>query len=245
MNHRLVEDIQRQQSLMKIEEQEFFDVYKFMGLNKPTPQDATSVDMDIPDLGSNLKGSFEQMASNVIDKFEGGYYHPNMTKDGRYPGGTSMGNSGETMMGIDRKHGGTINTSSDGREFWNIIDKAGAKEKWKWNYKGGPLESKLRGLVSKMIKPLYDDYVRRYLSPEAGKIVNESPSLMMHFIYAVWNGPGWFQKFSRVINDAVKKGITDPNKLSEIAVRSRIDSGNSIIAKTGRKMDDLIGTNLV
>ena len=68
---------------------------------------------------------------------------------------------------------------------------------------------------------------------------------MMHFIYAVWNGPGWFQKFSRVINDAVKKGITDPNKLSEIAVRSRIDSGNSIIAKTGRKMDDLIGTNLV
>ncbi len=70
MNHRLVEDIQRQQSLMKIEEQEFFDVKKFMGLDKPTPQDATSVDMDIPDLGSNLKGSFEQMASNVIGSFK-------------------------------------------------------------------------------------------------------------------------------------------------------------------------------
>ena len=67
---------------------------------------------------------------------------------------------------------------------------------------------------------------------------------MFHFVYATWNGPGWFRKFATKINDAVKKGITDPNKLTEIAIRSRIDSGNSIIAQGGKKIDNILGTNL-
>lgn len=249
MNHRLFEDIKRQKNLMKIDEQTFFDVEKFFNSQSDkidsNPQDATKVDMNVVDLSSNFKGSFDEMTGKIIDKFEGGYYHPDMIKDGRIQSKGKMGDSGETMMGIDRKHGGTINTSSDGKKFWDSIDNAGAKDKWKYDYRGGPMESELRKLVIKMIKPFYSDYVSRYLSSEASKIVNDNPSLMFHFIYAVWNGPGWFRKFSTVINDSVKKGMTDPKKLAEIAIRSRIDSGNSLIAKNGKKMSDLIGTNLV
>jgi hypothetical protein len=161
-----------------------------------------------------------------------------------------MGDSGETMMGIDRKHGGTINTSPDGIEFWSLIDKAGAskpdsKGGWKWNYKGGNLESKLKSIVTKMIQKKYDDYSSRYLTPEAKKIVDTNPGLMFHFIYAVWNGPGWFRRFAEKINDQVKKGEKNPEKLYKVGLNSRLDSGNSLIAKSGDKIDDLMGTNMV
>ena len=45
MKRRLVEDIKRQQKLMNIEEQSFFDVEKFMK-GSSTPQDATFVSVD-------------------------------------------------------------------------------------------------------------------------------------------------------------------------------------------------------
>lgn len=235
MKRRLVEDIKRQQKLMNIEEQSFFDVAKFMK-GSSTPQDATYVDTKtiIP---QTSPGSFEEITDKVISSLEGGYYHPKMNLG-------AMGDSGETMMGIDRKHGGDINTSSDGKEFWKLIDNAGASSKWKHNYKGGDLEPKLKSLVAKMMKPFFLKNMNNYLSTEARKIVESNPNLMFHFVYSTWNGPGWFRKFARVINDAVKKGITDPNKLTEIAIRSRIDSGNSLIARGGKKIDDILGTNV-
>jgi hypothetical protein len=243
MKRRLVEDIKRQQKLMNIEEQSFssekrpsfFDVEKFMK-GSSTPQDATfvSVDTKIPQVSP---GSFEEITDKVISALEGGYYHPNMNKG-------AMGNSGETMMGIDRRHGGDINTSPDGIEFWKIIDNAEASSNWKHNYMGGNLEPKLRSLVAKMMKPFFLKNMNNYLSPEARKIVESNPNLMFHFVYSTWNGPGWFRKFATKINDAVKKGITDPNKLIEIAIRSRIDSGNSIIAQGGKKIDNILGTNV-
>jgi hypothetical protein len=243
MKRRLVEDIKRQQKLMNIEEQSFssekrpsfFDVEKFMK-GSSTPQDATfvSVDTKIPQVSP---GSFEEITDKVISALEGGYYHPNMNKG-------AMGNSGETMMGIDRRHGGDINTSPDGIEFWKIIDDAEASSNWKHNYMGGTLEPKLRSLVDKMMKPFFLKNMNNYLSPEARKIVESNPNLMFHFVYSTWNGPGWFRKFATKINDAVKKGITDPNKLIEIAIRSRIDSGNSIIAQGGKKIDNILGTNV-
>ena len=213
-----------------------FDVGAF--LRGKNPQDATYVDTSnyTPTITDN---SFESMTNKVIDNLEGGYYHPKMKS------GSAMGDSGETMMGIDRKHGGTINTTDAGKEFWKIIDDADASTKWKHYYKGGELEPKLKKLVAKMMKPYYDSYMDRYLSPEAKKIVEKNPDLNFHFVYATWNGPGWFQKFGKKINDAVAKGIEDPKKLIQIALRSRLDSGNSIIAQTGRKMDDILGTNLV
>jgi hypothetical protein len=240
MKRRLVEDIKRQQKLMNIEEQSleqsFFDVAKFMQ-GSSTPQDATYVDTNIitPQISPS---SFEEITNKVIDNIEGGYYHPKMNQ-------SAMGKSGETMMGIDRRHGGDINTSPEGREFWKLIDDADASSKWKHKYMGGSLEPKLKSLVAKMMKPFFLKNMNNYLSPEARKIVESNPNLMFHFVYGTWNGPGWFRKFAIKINDAVKKGITDPKKLTEIAIRSRIDSGNSVIAQTAKKIDDILGTNVV
>ena len=95
-----------------------------------------------------------------------------------------------------------------------------------------------------MIKDSYDKYAPKFLSPKALEIVNNDPKLLFNFVYCVWNGPGWFQKFAQPINDAVANGITDPEELAKIAVRSRLESGNSLIAQGGRKIDDLLGTNL-
>lgn len=181
---------------------------------------------------------FNEVVTAVIDTLEGGYYNP------RKHSTKGMGDSGETMMGIDRKHGGGINTSAEGVEFWGLIDGANAEDNWKWNYKGGPLEPKLKALVAKMIKPRYESYSKRYLSPEAAEIVNQSVPLKFHFIYAVWNGPGWFQKFARQVNQEVKKGVTDPKELAKFAIDTRVNSGNRIIAKTGNKIKSTLSSHL-
>jgi hypothetical protein len=177
---------------------------------------------------------FEKQVNKVIDNLEGGYYHPNMNK-------SDMGKSGETMMGMDRKHGTGFAQTSAGKEFWKLIDDANAKNNWKWNYMGGPLESKLRKLVVKMIQPEYERLSNSYLSKEAREIVNKSPNLMFHFIYSTWNGSGWFQKFAKKINEAVDKGVTKISDLESIAMKSRKESGNSIIASGGQKISRLLG----
>jgi len=190
----------------------------------------------------NVK-DFDGIVAQVIDKLEGGYYHPDMLEDGRVKD-SRYGASGETMMGIDRKAGGSINTTPEGIEFWNIIDSADARTNWKWGYRGGHLEDQLRDLAGKMIKRSYDSFATRYLSPKALEIVNNDPKLLFNFVYSAWNGPGWFQKFAKKVNDAVESGITDPEELAKVAVRARLESGNSLIAQGGEKIDNLLGTGL-
>jgi hypothetical protein len=154
---------------------------------------------------------------------------------------SDMGKSGETMMGMDRKHGTGFAQTSAGKEFWKLIDDANAKNNWKHYYMGGPLESRLRKLVVKMIQPEYERLSNSYLSKEAREIVNKSPNLMFHFIYSTWNGSGWFQKFAKKINEAVDKGVTKISDLESIAMKSRKESGNSIIASGGQKISKLLG----
>jgi hypothetical protein len=189
----------------KLKEKNFSekDLAKFAELKKT--DGSKSIELDVKD--------FDGIVAKVIDKLEGGYYHPDMLQDGRVRD-SRYGNSGETMMGIDRKAGGDINTTPEGIEFWKLIDDANARTEWKWGYRGGALESQLRKLAGKMIKRYYDKYASRYLSGKALTIVNENPKLLFNFVYAVWNGPGWFKNFADDINLAVDKGITDPEELA-------------------------------
>lgn len=180
---------------------------------------------------------FRQITKNVINNLEGGYYNP------KWHSTKGMGRSGETMFGIDRRHGGDYNTSPAGIKFWSIIDKNKNSQTWKYNYRGGSLEGELTDLVVNIIQPFYNEFKDRYLSPMAKKIVDSDPRLTFHFAYAVWNGPGWFKKFAKVINKSVEEGETNPNILAKKAIRSRVDSGNSLIAKSGRKIDDVLGIN--
>jgi hypothetical protein len=188
--------------------------------------------------------TFKDVTGLVIQKLEGGYYNPDWhsTADSRY------GSSGETMYGIDRKAGGSINTTSAGQNFWSLIDKNKSKEVWKWNYiPPEPLKTQLRELASELIYPSYLRNANNYLNPKTREIVDKDSRLLFHFIYATWNGPGWFKKFATDMNNAVDSGVTNPDKLVQIAIDSRTKEGlkkgsppNSLIAQGGNKIAGFI-----
>lgn len=188
---------------------------------------------------------FKEIVSKVIDKLEGGYFHPNMLKDGRVKD-ARYSNSGETMFGIDRLKGGSINSTAAGKRFWLLIDNANAAKNWKWNFKGGELEPELKSLASEMIEPLYNNLSKNYLSKQAIEIVNKNAALLFNFIYATYNGSGWFKKFAQDITTAIASGITDPIQLSKIAINSRTKEGltkgskpNSLIVQSGNKIAEM------
>lgn len=182
---------------------------------------------------------YQQIVNFVIDNFEGGYYHPDMLKDGRVKD-QRYAASGETMFGIDRKAGGTLNTSPEGIHFWSIIDNSGARKNWHWNYKGGSLNQTLKNAAADVMYNQYEKLADRYLSPESKKIVESDNRLLFHFIYATWNGSGWFQRYANEFNAAVSKGMRNKEQLVNLAVASRAESSNSLIRQVGQKIANVI-----
>ena len=220
----------------------------------------------------DLSGSdYESIVKSVIDNLEGGYYHPNMRQ--KDPDKFSVyGRSGETMFGLDRfaGHGLFYSTprigkdpvsdleniesdkyqykSNDAKEFWETIDSANAKDSWPWNYRGGQYENKLEELAGKIMRPEFESLFGQYLSRPAQEIVKRDPRLMYHFVYAAWNGSGWFKKFARDVSTAVSNGTTDPAILAKIAIDSRTKEGlsdgsapNQLIAQGGKKIEKMFG----
>lgn len=239
----------------------------FTGIGIGTPaggSPAQVITADVRDYGT--------IVATVIDKLEGGYWHPAMYLNGRLQEDGYYGKSGETMMGIDRYAGGTLRDTPAGKQFWNLIDNAvppagipwiqpganyksinlstlsGAAQTWKWGYRGGPLEAQLRTLAGEMIYPTYVRNAKNYLTPQARALVEADGRILFNFVYACWNGPGWFQQFGKTINKAVESGITDTNQLTLIIVNRRINEGyeagsapNKLIAQGGRKIAKLVG----
>ena len=184
---------------------------------------------------------FNDSTKLVIDQLEGGYFNPawHNVGDPRYF------NSGETMYGLDRLRGNQEATAT-GKQFWSLIDKNKTKEVWKWNYKGGALGNQLKNLAVQIMYPLYSSYAKLYLNDKAKKIVDNDPALLFHFVYATWNGSGWFKKFATDINTAVNNGVTN---LQAVAINSRTKEGlkkgsqpNSLIAQGGEKIKKIFET---
>jgi len=174
---------------------------------------------------------FETITDLTIKNLEGGYYSPKLGIKG-------MGDSGETLFGMDRKHGVSFTNSPQGKEFWRLVDEDKKKnpKRWKYDYRLGDnpeLKGKLIDLiVNKFLKPDYESFSNTFFRelPIAKKIVNNDPRLKFHMSYAVWNGSGWFQTFANKLMDAIKnKGITNADDLAGVAIDSRINSGNKYI----------------
>jgi hypothetical protein len=177
------------------------------------------------------------VTKKVIDEFEGGYWNgstPNNIKTSKlgictnHPEG-SMGKSTETMFGLDR-YNGNIESTPEGKEFFRLIDKEKSDlgmskfcKTWKWLYRGGHLEDELKTLAAKIMKNSYDRNVQNYLSPELKKRVENNDSLLMHFSYASWNGPGFFKKFAKSLDDGVKSGKSDSELINQ-AISDRKNS---------------------
>lgn len=201
--------------------------------DKTKTDDTKSDNSDDSYLNDKTSGSVDskwmKVTKKVIDKFEGGYWNGSTPKNiqtsklgicSNHPDG-SMGASTETMFGLDR-YNGSIEKTSDGQEFFRLIDKqkkdlgmAQFCKKWKWNYKGGELEDTLKNLAAKVMKHSYDRNAGNYFSPELRKRVESNDRLLMHFSYASWNGPGFFQKFAKSLNNAVKDGKSDKELLKQ------------------------------
>lgn len=215
------------------------------------------------------RNKFKTVTKLVIDKLEGGYFHPNMRTNNPSKFG-SYHRSGETMFGLDRHAGHGLFYSTprkaddvisnlkfiesnayqyktpEAKEFWTTIDNANAKKNWAWLYRGGNLENRLKDLTCDIMLPVYERNSKNYLSAKAKEIVDNDNRLLFHFIYGSWNGSGWFKKFATDINKAVANGITNPDELAKIALNSRLNEGlkegsspNSLIAQGGRKIANL------
>jgi hypothetical protein len=193
------------------------------------------------------KNKFKEVTKLVIDNLEGGYFNPlwHNVKDTRY------NTSGETMFGIDRKNGGYLNTTPSGLKFWALIDKNKNQKVWKWNFRGGNLEKELIDLTSEIIYPEFLKLENLYLKPKAIELVNNNDKLLFNFIYATWNGSGWFKKFATDFNEAIAKGETNAEKLIQVVLNSRLNEGlkknskpNSLIAQGGKKIANIFKINL-
>ena len=163
-----------------------------------------------------------EMVKVIVSYIEGGYYHPKM-KEKNPQKFKLFGSSTETLFGIDRINGGWEKTSA-GKEFFNLLDAENASEKWEYMYDlddNPSLKNKLIDLSAQMIGQKNESNKSRFFTPEARKIVNGDAGLTFNFIYATYNGEGWFQKFAREINEAVDQGTTDPKELLKIAIDTR------------------------
>lgn len=191
---------------------------------------------------SSSTTDFVTLCKAVINNLEGGYYHPDMLKDGRVKD-KRFGTSGETMYGLDRLQGGDMNKTVQGKAFWAEIDKQNARKKWAHLYiPPDPLKTKLLDLMCGVIQPFYESWLKTYVKDQnLINLINSNGKLKFNFIYATWNGPGWFGIFSKEILTAYKKGIKDPEQLAILFVQKRINSGNSLITQGGGKITKLLG----
>jgi hypothetical protein len=207
--------------------------------------------------------SFEQVTRQVIANLEGGYYSTTMfdSLNGQPPRinpkyRSIYGKSGETMFGIDRKAGGAINTTNAGKQFWSIIDAQDAANKWSYNYiPPDPLQTQLLNAAIEIMKPEFEKLFNTYVTnKELQKVITSDGRLYFNFIYATWNGPGYFKEFSEEITKAYEQGSKSSEDLLKLFIQLRLNSRifypntnqNSfdLIAKGGREIARLTGVQI-
>ena len=92
------------------------------------------------------------------------------------------------------------------------------------------------------MKPVYESNMKKYLAdPTIQKIIESDGRLLFNFVYACWNGPGWFRGWAREIKKAYKSGKTTSEELTKYFVAMRVNSTNSLISQGGSKIKSLVG----
>lgn len=203
--------------------------------------------------------SFVEVTEAVISNLEGGYFHPDMTRDGRVRD-SRYSTSGETMFGLDRKQGD--NSSNAARNFWGEIDKAGARSKWRWNHMPkDPLYSKLVQYAAGVIEPMFNRSLSKFCPDKnIQNLIKSDGRLMFNVIYAQWNGVGWIKGLLGVIVEEYNNGNKTADSLLKASVVERVKGGHrmyrigtgktlgsrsaSLIAQGGRKIAKITGVQI-
>ena len=199
----------------------------------------------------SVSSVWNSFTDKIIDKFEGGYWNNDTTKARsqkcvNHPDDPMYDNSGETMFGIDRR-AGDWDDNPKGREFFELIDNEKENyenmeefcQTWRWNYKGGSLQSELKSRAGDLMLTVYENN-KDVFTPEALEEVESNKRLLFHFAYACWNGSGVFQSFAEDINDAVESGLSG-DELVDVAIESRNNRyGGTSWADNNQEVVDII-----
>jgi hypothetical protein len=203
--------------------------------------------------------SFEEVTKQVIANLEGGYFNPIMFTDGRLAESNRavFGKSGETMFGIDRVAGGKINTTPQGLAFWKLIDDAKAASTWRYNFiPQDPLKTQILNGAVQVMKPQFEGLFNTYIkSTDLQNLIKSDGRLYFNFIYATWNGPGYFEQFSKQITNAFNQGQKNTDELLKLFINLRLnsrifypntdDNSFTLINRGGQKIAKLVGVQLV
>lgn len=188
------------------------------------------------------------LVQKIIDNIEGGYYHPDMKS--KLKNGDIMGNSGETMYGLDRKNGapGVTTATNDGVKFWQLVDTYYGSHHGDtkyWNDKAEGKKSDIPASVGAQLKPLAANIIEylfnknlQYFTEEAKKIVLNDIALTLQFLYATYNGSGNFQNFAKQVNNAVANGKKSQKELWDVVQAARRAKGG-LFAKGADKLDKI------
>lgn len=190
----------------------------------------------------------EKIIYLIIDNIEGGYYHPEMKP--LLKGGEEMKDSGETMYGIDRKAGAPLYTvgTPQAVQFWQIIDNNFSSHHSDTSYYNDKADGKKKipAAVGNQLKPLAAAIIisgfeknLRFLSEGAKKMVLNNPRLLLQFIYATYNGSGYFQTFANVMNAAYSNGERSAIAFWNLIQNKRRSYGG-LYAKGANKLDALL-----
>lgn len=128
------------------------------------------------------------------------------------------------------------------------------RDKWKWNYKvedRPDFATNLKKQVAIFMKARFQSFLNRYdKDKKIEEFINADKRIELHFAYAVWNGPGWFQSWVNAANTKIKEErlvSTNPEHRSILAkhlvIDKRQNNNNDLIARGGVKMARIIQSN--
>jgi len=176
----------------------------------------------LPVLNVTLE-QFGPMTDIVIDNFEGGYYNPNMLKNFNAKDQALLKSSGETMFGLDRMAGAQLAIYPEWKQFWDVVDNDRLTNvgKWRYNYKGGLIAPKLKRLAAGIMYKWFSYLAGRHILISSMDEIANDQRLIIHFSYACWNGEGWFEKYSKALNDAIKKFPGQKDAIFNESIKAR------------------------
>ena len=195
----------------------------------------------LPVLNVTLE-KFEPMAILVIDNFEGGYYHPDMKKRFSPANQKKLGDSGETLFGLDLKHGSALNKYPEWKQFWELVktDKQKNGNLWGYNYKpSGEVGLQLRKLAAAIMYKWFQYLSGKYILISSMDEIANDDRLIIHFSYASWNGERWFERYAKALNSAISQYEGDKEMIFKTAIKARTGSTNQVIRQQGVNMMNL------
>ena len=204
------------------------------------------------------------LISAVINNLEGGYYDPATHFSSLNARSQQLyATSGETMFGIDIVNGigyrryDPIAWDTFWSDIWTAqgytvtgtigsrtgISRSGtASRPWSLNYmpRGLPADKLYRLAASFMSKAADNIFKSNNIDPNLERIIKSDGRLYYNFLYAVWNGTGWFRGWITYISQKYASGITSSSELTKLFVEDRRNGGVASIPNANASAKQLI-----